>query len=162
MNDILQVPPAPLIRAKRVPPWLVARDVLLTAAAWLAIAQSMRHGLHLLYDYFSHPIFELSHAIPLDVLELWNLLKGFVLIAVCLVLWLAFWAFDGTKRLRAARRISQPAPLLINEHAKYVGVKEDELARWKAYRIATVAFDTHDRIARVSPQDPMSPVGTAT
>ena len=83
MNTSLRVPPSPpLIQAKRVPIWLAIRDLVLTAIAWIAIIQSMRYGLYLLYDYFTPPAFELTHAKAPHILEIWDPLKGFVLDAV--------------------------------------------------------------------------------
>jgi poly-beta-1,6-N-acetyl-D-glucosamine biosynthesis protein PgaD len=161
MNTSLQARPAPLIRAKRVPFWLLFRDLLLTAVAWIAIAQSMRQGLYLLYDYFSAPVFTLTRARAPDLLEIWNRLNGFVWASVCLVIWLAAWAFYGHTRLSAARVAPQPAPLPITEHAKYLGVKPDELARWKTYRIAVVVFDADNQVVSVSRHDHASAIGAA-
>ena len=151
MKSRLHAPPAPpLIQAKGVPPWLVVRDLVLTAIAWLAIIQSMRLGIYLLYDYFSPPIFEVTRAALPHFLEIWNPLKGFVLGAVCLVIWLAFWALYGTRRFRAKPPAPQPTPLSLKEHTHYFGVNEQELARWRSYRIAMVAFNTDHRVAGVS------------
>ena len=163
MSTSLQAPPAPpLIQAKRVPVWLVFRDLLLTVIAWIAIIQSMRYGLHLLYDYLTPPTFELTHAKAPHILEIWDPLKGFVFDAACLVTWLAFWAFYGTTRFRTKPVPSQPAPLPITEHAHSLGVKPDDLSRWRTYRIAVVVFDADHQIAGVSRRDFASTVASAT
>ena len=163
MNSCLQVPPAPpLIQAKRVPPWLLFRDLLLTVVAWIAIIQSMRYGLYLLYDYLTPPMFEVTHAKVPRLLEMWTPLKGFVLDALVLVIWLAFWAFYGTRRFRTKPATPQPAPLPITEHANYLGVKPNELARWRTYCVAVVEFDVDNRIIAVSRRDLASTVATAT
>ena len=162
MNASSELRPAPpLIEAKRVPLGLVFRDLLLTAVAWIAIIQSMRYGFFLIYDYLSRPIFELTHAKAPNLLELWSPLRAFVFIAFCLVIWLGFWAFYGTWRLRAQPLTPQPVPLHIREHANYLGVKEEELAQWRTYRIATIAFTRDNRLAGVSPLDFMATVAAA-
>jgi len=157
-----QAPSTPLIQAKRVPPWLVVRDLALTVIAWLAIVQSMREGIYLLIDYVGPPMFELTHAKVPNALDLWAPLRGFVLVALSLVIWLVFWAVRGTRRIRKARVVSQPAPLSIREHARYLSLKEDDLARWRTYRIAVVSFDSDSRIADVSRQDLAPTVARAT
>jgi poly-beta-1,6-N-acetyl-D-glucosamine biosynthesis protein PgaD len=161
MNTRLHARATPLILSRQVPRWLIVRDLLLTVAAWLVIAQSMRYVFHLLYDYLSAPIFKLTHTKAPMLVEVWTPLKAFVLVAVFLVIWLAVWAFYGTTRLRKARS-SQPVPLPISEHANYLGLKPDELSRWRTYRIAVVAFDADNRIAGVSRRDLASTVATAT
>ena len=160
MNTRLHAPP--LIQAKRVPPWIVFRDLVLTAIAWIVIVQSMRYGFYLLYDYFSPPMFELTRAKFPQFLDLWNPLKGFVLDAVLLVIWLAFWAFYGTRRFRTKLPTPQPSPLPISEHARYLAMKEADLAVWKTYRIAAVHFNADNKIVSVSRQEMPSAVRTAT
>ena len=160
MKTHLHAPP--LIHAKRVPPWIVLRDLVLTAIAWIVIVQSMRQGFYLLYDYFSPPMFELTRAKFPQFLDLWNPLKGFVLDAVLLVIWLSFWAFYGTRRFRTKPATSQPSPLPIGEHATYLGVKEADISVWKMYRIAVVHFNADNNIVSVSRQELPSAVRTAT
>ncbi|HWY68336.1 MAG TPA: PgaD family protein [Terriglobales bacterium] len=163
MNANVHVPPAPpLIQAKRLPAWLVFRDILLTVVAWIAIAQSMRYGLYLFYDYFSPPVFSLTHVKPVHVVDIWNPLSEFLLAAICLAAWLAFWAFRGTRRLRQKREAPQPIPLPTSEHAHYFGMKSEELALWKTYRIAIVTFNADNHIAGVLRRDLESTVATAS
>lgn len=159
MNNLRPAPP--LVQAKWLPLWLVFRDLLLTAVAWIAIIQSMRSGIHLLYDYFSAPMFELTHARAPQMLEIWNPLKGFVLAALILVIWLSFWAFYGTRRFRAQPLAPQPTPLQLREHANYFGVKEEELAHWRTYRIATIALTPDNRLAGVAQLDSVATVAAA-
>ena len=160
MSTHLHIPP--LLRAKRVPPWIVFRDLVLTAIAWIVILQSMRQGFYLLYDYFSPPAFELTRAKLPPFLEIWNPLKGFVLDAVLLVIWLAFWAFYGTRRFRTKPPTPQPSPLPISEHARYLGVDEADVAVWKTYRIAVVHFNANNKIVSISREETVSAVRTAT
>ena len=160
MNTGLHARTTPLILSRHIPRWLIVRDLLLTVAAWLVIAQSMRYVFHLLYDYLSAPMFKLTHTKAPTLVEVWTPLRAFVLVAVFLMIWLAVWAFYGNRRLRKARS-SQPAPLPINEHANYLGLKPDELERWRTYRIAVVTFDADNRIAEVSRRVLASTVATA-
>lgn len=162
MNLSLQASAPPLIRVKRVPFWLVCRDLLLTAIAWIAIAQSMRHGFYLLYDYFTPPFFQLTHSSASHLLQIWNPLSIFLLIAACCVVWLGFWALVNTKRFKKAHVAAQPAALEISEHANHLGLSQEEIERWRMYRIAVVHFDADSQIANVSLYDPASPKAMAT
>ena len=153
---------APLIYAKRVPRWTIARDISITVAAWICIAQFMPYTTYLVYDYLSAPIFKLTRTKPPTAHEVWDPIRGFVLVAAFMVVWIAFWAFYGARRFRRKPVPPQPAPLPISEHANYLGVKPDELARWRTYRIAVVVFDADNRIAGVSRRDFASTVASAT
>ena len=160
MNTGLHAPP--LIHGRRVPPWIVFRDLMLTAIAWIVIVQSVRQGFYLLYDYFSPPMFEFTRAKMPHFLEIWNPLKGFVLDALLLIIWLAFWAIYGTRRFRTKPPTPQPSPLPLREHARYLEMKEADLAAWRRYRIAVVLFDNQNKIVDVSRQDLATKVATGT
>ena len=154
MSNALQVPaPPPLIRARRVPTWLLVRDLVLTAIAWLAILQSMRDGLYLLYDFVTPPRFEFTHARLPHWIEMWHPLSWFVLLAIWTIIWLVFWSFHGTRQFRTKPAVPQPAALTTSQHAALMGVKEEDLARWKSYRIAVVTFDSSKQITSVSRRD---------
>ena len=152
MNS-LQASAPPLIRVKRVPFWLVCRDLLLTAIAWIAIAQSVRQCFYLFYDYFTPPFFRLTHSSAPRLLHIWNPLRIFLLIAACCVAWLGFWALVNTKRFKKTHVAAQPAALEISEHANHLGLNQEEIERWRTYRIAVVHFDPDSRITDVSQYD---------
>lgn len=149
MNRSLQVSQSPLIRVKRVPFWLWCRDLLLTAIAWIAIVQSMRQGIYLLYDYFAPPFFQFTHASAPRFVDIWNPLSLFLFIAAGFVLWLVFWAFVNTRRFRKVQAAAQPPPLEIGDHAKHLGLKQEEIEQWRTYRIAVVHFDSDSQISSV-------------
>jgi PgaD-like protein len=129
----------PIIRT-RVPAWMQVRDVLLTLGAWLLIGYFLREGLYLAYDYFRAPIFELSTATAPDWSEVWGRLRGFVLLAATLVLWITFWALDSRARLQATHS-PQPAPLPDGKHAARFGLGEAELAAGRLAKVQTVDID---------------------
>jgi hypothetical protein len=89
----------PIIRS-RVPPWMLARDVILTLGAWAIIAYFFHEGIARAIDYFSPPMFELTRTSPPDWAYRWAKLRGFLALAAGLVLWIAFWAFDSRARMR--------------------------------------------------------------
>ena len=129
----------PIIRT-RLPAWMHVRDVLLTLGAWLLIGYFLREGLYLAYDYFRAPIFELTTATAPDWSEVWGRLRGFVLLAATLVVWLTFWALDSRARLQATHS-PQPAPLLDASHAAHFGLTEAELAAGRLAKVQTVDID---------------------
>lgn len=153
---------APLIRAKNIPRWLIARDLFLTLAAWVCIAQFMRHAIYLVYDYLSVPIFKLTHTQALTWFEIWYPLRGFLLFSAFLVLWIAFWGFYGARRARTERPAPQPPPLSIAEHAMAARVREYDLSRWQTHRIAIVNFDDQHKIISISRQDLAAKLATGT
>jgi hypothetical protein len=119
---------------------MLARDVILTLGAWLVIAYFFREGIARAIDYFSPPMFELTRTSPPDWAYRWEKLRGFVVVAAGLVLWIAFWAFDSRARLRATSS-PQPLPLAAEEHARRVGLTESDIDLWRATRIQTVDID---------------------
>ena len=129
----------PIIRT-RVPAWMRIRDVLLTLGAWLLIGYFLREGLHLVYDYLREPMFELTTATAPDWGEIWGRLRGFVLLAAMLVVWITFWALDSRKRLQATHS-PQPLPLPDGSHAAHFGLSEAELAARRSAKLQTVDID---------------------
>jgi poly-beta-1,6-N-acetyl-D-glucosamine biosynthesis protein PgaD len=115
-----------------------------------------------LYDYFTPPFFQLTHASAPHLLHIWNPLSIFLLIAACCVVWLGFWALVNTKRFKKAHVAAQPAALEISEHANHLGLNQEEIERWRTYRIAVVHFDADSRIANVSQYDVASAKAVAT
>ena len=147
----------PIIRS-RVPPWMVARDVVLTIGAWLVIAYFFHEGFARAYDYFSPPMFVLTRMSPPDWAYRWEKLRGFVAAASGLVLWIAFWAFDSRTRLRAGSS-PQPAPLEAAAHARVVGLTAGDLELWRFARVQTVDIDATLQVtSRVILNAPTSPV----
>jgi poly-beta-1,6-N-acetyl-D-glucosamine biosynthesis protein PgaD len=129
----------PIIRT-RLPAWMHVRDVLLTLGAWLLIGYFLREGLYLAYDYFRAPIFELTTATSPDWSEVWGRLRGFVLLAATLVVWLTFWALDSRARLQATHS-PQPASLPDASHAAHFGLTEAELAAGRLAKVQIVDID---------------------
>ena len=152
---------APLIYAKRVPRWTIVRDIFVTVAAWICILHFMPYTTYLVYDYVSAPIFKLTRTSPPAWFDIWYSIRGFVLLSAFMVVWIAFWGFFGARRARTERPAPQPAPLSIAEHAEAMGVTEDELLRWKTYRISVVVFDNENKIADVLSQDLAATVAKA-
>jgi len=130
----------PIIRS-RVPPWMLARDVILTLGAWMIIAYFFHEGIARAIDYFSPPMFQLTRTSPPDWAYRWVKLRGFITGAAVLVLWIAFWAFDSRTRLRSSSS-PQPAPLDAAEHASRVGLSSEDLDRWRSAKVQTVDIDT--------------------
>jgi len=135
------------IRVRELPLWMSLRDILLTLVAWAIIAYFLREALYLVYDYLRRPYFQLVNAQVPDWQGMWQALQKFVIFAVCLVLWLAFWALYSRKRLRAGSMKPQPKPLSLKEEADSISLPEEQLTRCKSSVITTVFFDAQQRIA---------------
>jgi hypothetical protein len=147
----------PIIRS-RVPPWMVARDVILTLGAWLIIAYFFHEGIARAFDYFSPPMFELTRTSPPDWAYRWEKLRGFIAASAVLVLWIAFWAFDSRARMRATSS-PQPASLEADAHARRVGLSAGDLDLWRSARIQTVDIDTTLQVVSRTIPNPPTPAG---
>lgn len=140
------------IRVREVPLWMSIRDVLLTLCAWGIIVYFLREALYLAYDYLRYPYFELVNTKAPDLQGMWSDLRKFLILAVCLMLWLVFWAINSIQRLRSAAMVRQPAPLSLQEEAASVGVPEEQLMHGKSNVISTVFFDSQHRVTEVRAQ----------
>jgi hypothetical protein len=145
----------PIIRS-RVPPWMLARDVILTLGAWLLIAYFFHEGIARAIDYFSPPMFELTKTSPPDWAYRWAKLRGFLAAAAGLVIWIAFWAFDSRTRLRASAS-PQPAPLDAGEHASRVGLTAADLDLRQSAKIQTVDIDATLQVISRTVPNPSAP-----
>ena len=152
--SLVRPPVEPPIIRSRVPPWMVARDVLLTLGAWLVIAYFFRHGIARVFDYFSPPMFEFTRTSPADWAYRWEKLRLFVAVAAGLVSWIAFWAFDSRARMRS-NSSPQPAPLEADAHARQFGLTAGDLEAFRSARIQTVDIDADQQvISRTIPNPP--------
>ena len=140
----------PLIHSTQVPWFVRARDWFLTLLAWLALAFSLRLGLLFLWDYFSHPIFELTRMKTPDWNAAWQHLSPFLYMILAVLLWIIAWGVGRRAQLRQTfdRRVTPP--LSLEEHATSLGLDPHEIERWRQWRIVTVHFEGN-RIATAQP-----------
>jgi poly-beta-1,6-N-acetyl-D-glucosamine biosynthesis protein PgaD len=131
----------PLIRSAQVPWFIRARDWSLTLLAWMALAFSLRLGALFLWDYFSHPVFELTHMSAAHWDAAWERLTPFLFMILAVVIWIVAWGVGRRAQLRQTfdRRIVPPLPL--EEHAASLGLDPREIEEWRQCRIVTVEFD---------------------
>src|SRR5579864_3082550 len=87
----------PLITAARLPRWMFGRAVALTVLAWILLGWLLRDPIYLIYDFFRHPILELTSAQPPDWVMFWSRIRGFVILAASLAGALTLWAFANRK-----------------------------------------------------------------
>lgn len=152
MKQASDHPWPPLIRSAQVPWFIRARDWSLTLLAWIALAFSLRLGLLFLWDYFSHPIFELTRMKGHDWGGAWQRLSPFVYMILAVVIWIIAWGVGRRAQLRQTfdRRVTPP--LSLEEHATSLGLDPREVERWRQWRIATVHFEGN-RIATAQSGD---------
>ncbi|HSI14865.1 MAG TPA: PgaD family protein [Chthoniobacter sp.] len=143
----------PLITHAEVPWYIRARNGFLTLLAWLTMAYMLRLAIVVLWDYLSHPIFELTHAKEHNWALAWQRLSLFVYAILALVIWITVW---GVKRRKVLRRNFDPRvtpSLPLEEHAASLGLDPREVERWRQWRSVTVQFEGH-RIVGARPGGP--------
>jgi poly-beta-1,6-N-acetyl-D-glucosamine biosynthesis protein PgaD len=140
-------PPPPIIAFARASTWIRIRDIVLTTAAWTRLLYLMRDGLKLIVDYFSYPIFELSHAHSADWMEVWNRMSPFLVLSVLGMLWLILWGLIHRRRLQfAAAHATPPAALALEPHAAFFHLEAAAVERSHEAKVAVVQFDEQHRI----------------
>ena len=150
MKRALDHPWPPLIKSTQVP-WIIrARDYLFTLLAWLALAFSLRLGLLLLWDYFSHPIFELTRTKAPDWGLVWASLSAFAFMILGAAIWITAWGIGRRSQLRQVFDPRVTPSLSLEEHAGSLGLDPREVERWRQWPIVTVHFKD-DRIANARP-----------
>jgi len=149
------------ILIREVPLLMSLRDVLLTLVAWAIIAYFLRKALYLGYDYLRYPYFQLVNAKAPNWPLIWRDLRKFVVFAVCMVVWLTFWAIYWRKKLKTSSMVPQPDPLSLREHAESIGLTEAQLVQCKSYITTTVFFDTQRQITEIRGQGMRTATGGA-
>lgn len=137
----------PLVNAVGIPPLIRVRDTVLTLAAWAMLGYLLRDVLHLLWDYFRHPIFELTTATPPDWAALWGRLRRYALFIAALMAWLVYWGHKRRKTLAATAPQPQPPALRVEAHARTFFLDAEEVLRWRAAHRLVVNFEDDGRIA---------------
>jgi hypothetical protein len=146
MKRALHQPWPPLIKSGQVP-WIIrVRDYLFTVLAWLALGFSLRLGLLLLWDYFSHPIFELTRMKAPDWGLIWASLSAFAFLILGAAIWITAWGIGRRPQLRQVFDARVTPSLSLEEHAASLGLDPREVEQWRQWPIVTVHF-TGDRIA---------------
>ena len=151
MRTVEATPPIsswpPLITASRLPLRFRVRDWLLTLAAWGLLTWLLRHPIYVAYDYFRHPIFQLTTAKPLDPRLLWWRLRYFWMISAALIAWLCLWGWIDRRRLRAALHSPQPPALTLKEQAAGVGLDEKTINDARKFKVTNLRFNDDGSIA---------------
>jgi poly-beta-1,6-N-acetyl-D-glucosamine biosynthesis protein PgaD len=120
------------------------RDILLTLVAWAALGWLLRDPIYVAYDYFLiHPIFELTHAKPLDIGAVWSRLWYFVVIAAGLITWWWLW---GAIRIRR-RMAPQPPALALEEQAAWAGLDAKIVSEARKFKVTNVRFNEDGSIS---------------
>ena len=145
----------PIIDFAQASGWVRVRDVLLTAAAWARLLYLMRDGLRLLLDYFSYPIFQLTHPHSADWLQVWNRMSTFLILSIVGMLWLLFWGVIHRRRLQLSAHVTAPPELALEQHAAAFQLDPAAVEQSHAAKIAVVQFNADHQISSLSsqPQD---------
>lgn len=151
MKPSAPTPWPPIIGFARAPWPVRIRDILCTLAAWALLLYMLRGPVAAVIDYFSYPFFELTRTQPPDWRKLWEHMRPFVLLSIAGMVWLAIWAVIHRRQLRYFERVPSPAPLPVADHAASFGLETAAVERWREAKVATVQFDSANRISGFTP-----------
>jgi poly-beta-1,6-N-acetyl-D-glucosamine biosynthesis protein PgaD len=147
----LPIQPWPPVIVGAHAPWYIrARDRFITLLGWLGMAYILRLAVIVLWDYFSQPIFELTHTKEHNWALAWQRLSLFLYMILALMIWILAWGITRRAVLRrnCDSRVTPHLPL--DEHAASLGLDPREIERWRQWPIVTVHFKG-DRIADARP-----------
>jgi len=142
----------PIIAFSRATRFVRFRDTLLTAAAWARLLYLMRDGLRLIFDYFSYPIFQLTHPHSAEWLAVWDRMSTFLIFSVVAMLWLLLWGLIHRRRLQLTAHLAPPPRLALEQHAADFHLDLAAVERSQEARIAVVNFDADHRMVSLSPR----------
>ena len=137
----------PVIESGKVPWFVRLRDIILTLLAWLALAHLLRQGLYLVWDYFSHPMFELTRTAPPDWPKILEFMWPFLTLILALVLWLTFWGWTRRQYLCRTLDSRLPSALPLSEHATHFGHDAQTVEAWRLHRVVVVHVEAGNRIS---------------
>jgi len=141
----------PIIKFARASGLIRLRDILLTTAAWARLLYLMRDGSRLILDYFSYPIFQLTHPHSADWMEVWNRMSTFLILSVVAMLWLVLWGLIHRRRLQfAAAHATSPPELSLEPHAATFKLDPATVERSHESKITVVQFDAEHRITSLT------------
>lgn len=143
----------PLITARRLPWWLLARDALLTLLAWGALLWLVQRPIRIAWDYlFVAPYGQLTREAPIDWVALATMLRPFMVVAAVLVVWVLVWALVRIRPLQSREAQTPPAPLAAAEQARTFGIDTDDLLQWQRQKVATARFDADNLLRAMDPK----------
>ena len=151
MKPNAPTPWPPLIEFARAPWPVRLRDILCTLAAWALLLYMLRGPVATIIDYFSYPVFELTKTQPPDWQKLWAHMRPFVFLSIAAMGWLAIWAVIHRRQLRYVARVTPPTPLTVADHVASFGLESAAVERWREAKVATVQFDSANRISGFTP-----------
>ena len=128
----------PVIDAAAVPRWMVARDVVLTLAAWGLLIYFVRDLLWMAL-YWPLALLGLEIAPRWKPGELWHDMLPFLKVVALFVLWLIVFAMVRWRLLtNRVRTTHEPAALEPAVHADAFSVPLSALERFRRMRRATI------------------------
>jgi poly-beta-1,6-N-acetyl-D-glucosamine biosynthesis protein PgaD len=141
----------PIIEFARAPLLVRVRDILFTLVAWMVLFNALRDVLNAIIYFLVHPSLAYPRMHTLYEEGFWHHMLDFVLLALCVMLWIAFWAFVHRNRAHRSKRVTPPARLPALTHAASFGLDPEMVQRWQRTKVTIVQFDADNRIAGISP-----------
>ncbi len=156
------VTPWPPLRVGRTRPWIKFRDLALTLAAWAVLAWLLRDPLYLIYDFLRHPIFEITSALPPDLVRIWSVMRILVAISAVLALGLLLWAVKERHRLRSRKPLTAPRALSIAEQAAWFRADVNMVTEARNFKVTAIHFHEDGSIAAREGPDAAGQVPTTS
>jgi poly-beta-1,6-N-acetyl-D-glucosamine biosynthesis protein PgaD len=142
----------PIINSDHVPKWVKIRDILLTIGAWLIIFATFHSLLWLIFEYFSHPAFELSATATPQWSQIWEKVSTFFYIALGLVSWIYFLAISRRKIINSTKYIKTlPPSVEMKELEADLGVSSTDIEHWHKLRSVKVFVNDNNRVCKIIP-----------
>jgi poly-beta-1,6-N-acetyl-D-glucosamine biosynthesis protein PgaD len=141
----------PLVGTELLPLAIRVRDDILTVGAWGMLGYMLRDALYFIWDYLRYPIFELTNARAPDWLALWQEMELYAVIIAALMTWSLVWGHYRRDTLAAREHRTQPAALPVEEHARALGLRPEDVLAWQAERSLVANFSPEGAIVSMDP-----------
>ena len=143
----------PIIKSRKIPLLMRARDLILTMLAWALLMYFMRDLWLLLYEYAEDLILKIDTAHLVDWISIWRRIAPFFYVALLLVIWIVVIGSLRRRAIRSTglihgknslRTVQQQFPMKqinLGVLAKRFGVDQSQLEQWQSMRTVDVSVD---------------------
>ena len=136
----------PLITDAKRPRYVVWRDVLLTAAAWLLVFWMAQETVLIIIDEIWVLAGYATFAPALDWRLWWHRLWPYGLVISAGGIWLVAWGVVSHRRILRYHYLAAPRPLTLDAEAARAGCSGATLTTWRELKIAVVELDANGHL----------------
>ena len=131
----------PLINDAKRPRYVVLRDILLTAGAWLLVFWMARQALLQMADEVWELGGQAAFEPDMDWTLWWRRFWPYGMAIGGITVWLLAWGKIALRRVSHYHDLAPPAPLPLADEAARAGCSEAVLTAWRGLKIAVVELD---------------------